>query len=141
MSLTWKSIGHAFASGFSSIVRGSKYIESGLVKVESSAPTVERLSALIPGYGPQIVAIEQVSYAALGMLVGGLHYSGAAFEQNLLNSGSDQTAIDTIKQLIVQYPSLVADVEAVFGKPLVGTIAAVALKPPPPSPEPLAKPI
>lgn len=115
-------------------------MESALQKVESSAPTVEKLSALIPGYGPQIVGIEQLGYAALGMLVGGLHYSGAAFEQNLLNSGSDQTAIDTIKALIVQYPALVADVEAVFGKPQTGTIAAAALKSLPPIPESIAVP-
>lgn len=141
MSLTWKSIGHAFASGFSSIVRGSKYMESALVKVEGSEKTVEKLSALIPGYGPVIVEVEQLGYAALGMLVGGLHYSGAAFEQNLLNSGSDQTAIDTIKALIVKYPSLVADVEAVFGKPQPGTIAAVAIKPPTAVAVPLASTI
>lgn len=121
MSLTWKSIGHAFASGFSAIVKGSKYIEGAAVKIEGSEQKVEQLSALIPGYGPAIVGVEQIAYAGLGMIVGGLHYGGAAFEQNLLDNGSDQAAIDEIKAIYKQFPNLLADIEAVFGKPVSAT--------------------
>lgn len=117
MSLTWTSIGHAFASSFSAIVKGSKYLTGALVKVEGSEAKVEQLSALIPGYGPAIVEIEQIAYAGLGMLVGGLHYGGAAFESNLLDNGADQAAIAQVKAMVAKYPTLIADVEAVFGKP------------------------
>lgn len=126
MSLTWTSIGHAFASGFSAIVRGANYLASGIDKVETSAAKVEQLSALIPGYGPQVVQVEQLAYAGLGLVAAGLHYGGAAFEKNLLDNGADQSAIDAIKALIKQFPALIQDVEAAFGK--AGT-AAAAVKP------------
>lgn len=130
MSLTWSSIGHAFASSFSAVVRGSKYLEDALVKVEGSEKKVEQLSALIPGYGPAVVEVEQVAYAGLGMLVGALHYGGAAFEQNLLNNGADTDAIAQVKAMVAKYPSLVADVEAVFGKPNAATKPATTVPPP-----------
>jgi hypothetical protein len=135
MSLTWKSIGHAFASGFSAIVKGASYIEGAVVKVEGSEQKVEQLSALVPGYGPTIVAVEQISYAGLGMLVGALHYGGAAFEKNLLDNGADQSAIDEIKALVHKFPNLIADVEAVFGKPKTGSSIA------PPVPIPSNPPV
>lgn len=131
MSLTWSSIGHAFASGFSAITRGSKYLEGAVTKIQGSEKTVESLSALIPGYGPIAVEVEQIAYAGFGMLVGGLHYGGIAFEQNLLNNGADKAAIDQVKALVQKFPNLIADVEAAFGKPSVKP--TITVPPPPPS--------
>jgi hypothetical protein len=126
MSLSWSSVGHGFASGFSAIARGAKYLIGASAKIEDSEKVVESLSSLIPGYGPILVELERYAYAGLGMIVGGLHYGGAAFEQNLLSNGADQAAIDEIKTLIQKFPGLVADVEAVFGKPS-GSVPVVAV--------------
>lgn len=135
MALTWTSIGHGFASGFSAIARGARYLANGIDKVETTEKKVESLTALIPVYGAEAVQVEQVAYAGLGLVSAGLHYGGAAFEKNLLDNGADQSAINEIKTLIQKFPSLVQDVEAAFGKPTAAKTPAAI---PAPIPAPVA---
>lgn len=113
----WANVTHGFASCFKAIVKGAQYLATKIDVVEKAAPEIEQVSALIPNVGPQVVAVEQISFAALGFVAQGIHYGGAAFEQDLLNKGADQAFVDSIKAIIKQFPQVISEIEAVFGKP------------------------
>lgn len=126
MALTWGSIGHAFASSFTAVAKGAEWLGGEIAKINNPTvqKTVEDLTALIPVYGGPAVKLEQYAFAGLGLVSAGLHYGGAAFEKNLLDNGADQAAIDEIKDLIKQFPNIISDIEAVFGKPGAAKTAA-----------------
>jgi hypothetical protein len=101
------SFDHAIASGFQTLAHDAELVAGVLLKINGTEPTVEALSTLVPGYGPAIVGIERVSYAALGILASALHLGGEAAKQGLLNAGADQSALQEFEAFIAAFPQVI----------------------------------
>ena len=113
MSFTWQSIGHAFASLFKDVVTVSKKVEIVLSDVQAEAPIIEALTTLV---SPGAAAVEQIAFGALGALVAAVHGVDAAAGANGINVSFDATVVAEIKALILQFPQILAQVEAAFPK-------------------------
>ena len=99
--ITFKSVGHLFATVFEKVV-------ADIPKVEATSATVETVTAAIPVYGPLAVPIEKAGYAVLGELASVLTAGGAAAESKLADAGHDVQVIATIKALVASIPQFVA---------------------------------
>lgn len=113
MGFTWSSIGHAFASVFKDVVTVSKKVEIVLSDVEAEAPVIEALTTLV---SPGAAAVEQIAFGALGSLIAAVHGLENAASVNGVNVSFDATVVAEIKALILQFPQIVAQVEAAFPK-------------------------
>ena len=111
MSFTWQSAGHAFASLFKDIFNVSKKVEVVLADVQQEAPVIEALTSLV---SPQAAMVEQLAFGALGMLVAAVNDVGTAATADGINVSFDASVVAEIKQLIVDFPQIVQEVEAVF---------------------------
>ncbi len=98
--ISFKSVGHFFATVFEKVV-------ADIPKVEATASTVEAVTAVIPTYGPLAVPIEQAGYAVLGELASVLTAGGSAAEAKLADVGLDSNVIATVKALIASIPQFV----------------------------------
>jgi len=113
MGFTWQSPAHAFASLLKGVVTVSKKVATALQDVEDEAPKIEAVTSLI---SPQVGAIEQIAFGALGTLIAAVHSGGEAAGANGLNVSFDESVIAEVKELIAEFPEIIAEVEAVFGK-------------------------
>jgi hypothetical protein len=98
--ISFKSVGHFFATVFEKVV-------ADVPKIEATAPTVEAVTAAIPTYGPLAVPVEQAGYAVLGELASVLTAGGTAAESKLADAGLDINVIATVKALIASIPQFV----------------------------------
>jgi len=104
--ITFKSVGHFFATVFQKVV-------ADLPKVQATEGVVETVSAAIPVYGPLAVPIEKAGYAVLGELAAVLTAGGAAAEAKLADAGLDTNVIATVKDLASKgIPSLLSLIKA-----------------------------
>jgi len=93
MALSFKSIGHFFATV------AQKVLAVG-VKIESSEQTVETVTAQVPVYGPLAVPVEKAAYAVLGEVMAVLAAGDAAAKQKLADAGLDINVIDTAEAVL-----------------------------------------
>ncbi len=113
MTFTWQSAGHAFASLFKDIVTVSKKVVVALAKVQNEEKVIEALTSLV---SPEAAAIEQIAFGALGELVAAVQGTEAAAGANGLNVAFDASVLAEVRKLIADFPDVVAQVEAAFGK-------------------------
>ena len=99
--ITFKSVGHFFATIFQKVL-------AVIPNVEATASTVETVTAAVPVYGPLAVPIEKAGYAVLGELASVLTAGGAAAEAKLADAGLDTNVIATVKALVASIPQFVA---------------------------------
>jgi hypothetical protein len=113
MAFTWQSAGHAFASLFKDVVTVSKKVVIALGSLQNEAPVIESLTSLV---SPQAAAVEQIAFGALGELVAAVQSTETAASANGLNVTFDASVITEVKKLITDFPEIIAQVEAAFGK-------------------------
>lgn len=113
MAFTWQSVGHAFASLFKDVVTVSKKVVSAIGGIQGEEKLIESLSALV---SPQAVAVEQIAFGALGELVAVVKGLEDAAGANGVSVPFDATVVAEVKKLIAEFPEIVAQVEAAFGK-------------------------
>jgi hypothetical protein len=99
--ITFKSVGHFFATAFQRVV-------AVLPKVEATEATVEAVTAKIPVYGPLGLTIEKAGYAVLGELSAVLTAGGAAARAKLADAGLDENVITTVEALVASVPTITA---------------------------------
>jgi hypothetical protein len=107
--ISFKNVQHALATFFKIVVTEAKKAEAGLPKVEAGIEKVEGTqtvveaisgvvaNAIAPGSAVAVKLVEDAAYAVLGAIDNALKAGGVAAEQNLLNAGVDQAAIDAVK--------------------------------------------
>lgn len=103
--ISFKSVGHFFATVFQKVV-------ADIPKVQATASTVEAVTAVIPTYGPIAVPIEKAGYAVLGELAAVLTAGGDAAKSKLADAGLDTNVITTVEDLLKSVPQFVALVKA-----------------------------
>lgn len=101
MAITFKSVGHFFATVYQKVV-------AVLPKLESTEATVETVSAKVPVYGPLAITLEQAGYAVLGELSAVLNAGGAAAKAKLADAGLDINVITTVEDLVKSVPQVAA---------------------------------
>jgi len=113
MAFTWQSAGHAFASLFKDVVTVSKKVVTALGGLHNEATLIESLTSLV---SPQAAAVEQNAFGALGELVAAVQATETAAGANGVNVSFDASVIAEVRKLIADFPDVVAQVEAAFGK-------------------------
>ena len=113
MSFTWQSAGHAFASLFKDVASISRKVVIALGKVQNEGPLIESLTSLV---SPQATSIEQIAFGALGELVATVQSIDTATSANGISVAFDASVVTEVKKLIADFPEIVTQVEAVFGK-------------------------
>jgi hypothetical protein len=113
MAFTWQSAGHAFASLFKDIVTVSKKVVTALGGLQNEETVIESLTSLV---SPQATAVEQIAFGALGELVAAVQATETAAAANGVNVSFDASVVAEVKKLIVDFPEVIAQVEAAFGK-------------------------
>lgn len=113
MAFTWQSAGHAFASLFKDVVTVSKKVVVVLGGLQNEAHLIESLTSLV---SPQAAAVEQIAFGALGELIAAVHATETAAGANGLNVSFDASVIVEVRKLITDFPQILAQVEAAFGK-------------------------
>lgn len=118
MSFSFSSIGHAFATGLSDVVKASKAVESFIAKIDTpgNEATVEALTALVPTYGSAGVVAERAVFAVAGEVAAALKDFDAASVEKLVNAGLDKTVLADFQSLIKGMPALFSGVKTVVGK-------------------------
>jgi hypothetical protein len=101
MAITFKSVGHFFATVYEKVV-------AVLPKLEETEGVVEAVTAKVPTYGPLAVTLEQAGYAVLGELSAVLNAGGAAAAAKLADAGLDENVIATVKALVSSIPQVAA---------------------------------
>lgn len=105
MAITFKSVGHLFATAYSKIV-------SVLPKIEATETTVETVTAKVPVYGTLALPVEKLAYAALGEFAAVLHAGSDAAKAKLSDAGLDITVINAVEELLKDSPQLIALVQS-----------------------------
>jgi predicted NAD/FAD-binding protein len=113
MSFTWQSAGHAFASLFKDVVTVSKKVVSALGGIQNEEKLIESLTSLV---SPQAAAVEQIAFGALGELVAAVQAVETAAGANGVNVSFDASVVAEVRKLITDFPEVLAQVEAAFGK-------------------------
>src|SRR5271170_7065676 len=113
MAFTWQSAGHAFASLFKDVVTVSKKVVTALGGIQKEETLIESLTSLV---SPQAAAVEQIAFGALGELVAAVQATETAAGANGINVSFDASVFTEVKKLITDFPEVVAQVEAAFGK-------------------------
>jgi hypothetical protein len=113
MAFTWQSAGHAFASLFKDVVTVSKKVVVALGGLQGEAALIESLTSLV---SPQAAAVEQIAFGALGELVAAVKATEAAAGANGINVSFDASVVVEVRKIITDFPTVVAQVEAAFGK-------------------------
>jgi hypothetical protein len=113
MAFTWQSTGHAFASLFKDVVTVSKKVVTALSGLQGEATVIESLTSLV---SPQAAAVEQIAFGALGELVAAVQATETAAGANGVNITFDASVVAEVKKLLTDFPQVVAQVEAAFGK-------------------------
>jgi hypothetical protein len=105
MAISFKSVGHFFATVFQKVV-------AVIPKVEATEGTVEAVTAKIPVYGTLALPIEKLGYAALGELASVLNAGGDAAKAKLADAGLDINVITTVEDLLKSVPQFSALISA-----------------------------
>jgi hypothetical protein len=113
MAFTWQSAGHAFASLFKDVVTVSKKVVTVIGGLQGEATVIESLTSLV---SPQAAAVEQIAFGALGELVAAVQATETAAGANGVNITFDASVVAEVKKLLTEFPQVVAQVEAAFGK-------------------------
>lgn len=118
MSFSFSSIGHAFATGLSEVVKGEQAVQKFIASINTPAnqATVEALTALVPTYGSAAVVAERAVFAVAGEVASALKDFDAASVEKLVNAGLDKTVLTDFQSLIKGMPSLFSGVKTVVGK-------------------------
>jgi len=95
--ITFKSVGHFFATVYEKIV-------AVIPKIAATESTAETVTAAVPVYGPLGLSIEKAGYAVLGELSSVLNAGGEAVKAKLSDAGLDQNVIATVEALIASVP-------------------------------------
>jgi hypothetical protein len=95
--ITFKSVGHFFATAIKKLLAAAPKIEAGAEKVEATQAEVTGITALVPTYGPLAVTIENAGYALLGELIAVMKAGGAAADAKLADLGLDAAVVSTVK--------------------------------------------
>ena len=101
MTLSWKSVGHFFASALKTLAAAQK-----------AAPVIEAVTAAIPGAGISGAALENAGFAVLGELVGLLNAGGEAAKQKLADAGLDIAVIQQAEGVLGSMSQVAALVKA-----------------------------
>lgn len=101
MSISFKSVGHFFATVFQDALKA-------VPAIEATATTVETVTAAVPTYGPLAVPVEQAAYAVLGEVAAVLNATGPAASAKLADAGLDVNVIQTVEALLKSIPQFVA---------------------------------
>lgn len=96
--ITFKNVGHLFATAFQKVV-------AALPKIEASKPVVEGVTEVA---APTLVPLEDAAYAVLGSVTAALQAGGTAAEAKLADAGLDETAISSAKAALSQIPEIAA---------------------------------
>ena len=102
--ITFKSVGHFFATAYEKVI-------SELPKIEATEATVETVTAAATSgttYGPLALTVEKAGYAVLGELSAVLTAGGSAAEAKLADAGLDANVISTVKALMAGSSQIVA---------------------------------
>jgi hypothetical protein len=113
MAFTWQSAGHAFASLFKDVVTVSKKVVSALGGIQNEETLIESLTSLV---SPQAAAVEQIAFGALGELVAAVQATETAAGANGVNVSFDASVVTEVRALIKDFPEILTQVEAAFGK-------------------------
>jgi hypothetical protein len=113
MAFTWQSAGHAFASLLKDVVTVSKKVVTVLGGLQKEEQLIESLTSLV---SPQAAAVEQIAFGALGELVAAVQASETAAGANGVNVAFDASVVAEVKKLVAEFPEVLAQVEAAFGK-------------------------
>jgi hypothetical protein len=98
MAITFKSVGHFFATVYKDVV-------SELPKVEATKATVETVTESVPG-GSAVVPLEDLGYAVLGELSAILNAGGDAAKAKLADAGMDVTVVNDVEALLKSVPQI-----------------------------------
>ena len=104
--ITFKSVGHFFATVFQKVVAAEPKVEAGIVKVEDSAATVETVTAAVPVYGPLALTVEKAGYAVLGEIAAVLNAGDKAAAAKLADAGLDINVISSVQSLLASVPQM-----------------------------------
>lgn len=99
--ITFKSVGHFFATAYQKVV-------AALPKIEATEGTVETVTAAIPVFGPMALPFEKIGFAVLGELSAVLTAGGAAAKAKLADAGLDINVITTVEDLVKSIPEITA---------------------------------
>lgn len=99
--ITFKSVGHLFATAYSKL-------KAAIPVIEKTETTVETVTAKVPVYGTLALPVEKLAYAALGEFAAVLNAGGAAASAKLSDAGLDIAVINAIKALVEDSPQLIA---------------------------------
>ena len=113
MAFTWQSTGHAFASLFKDVVTVSKKVVIALGSLQNEAPVIESLTSLV---SPQAAEVEQIAFGALGELLAAVQATETAAGANGVNVSFDASVVAEVRALIKDFPEILTQVEAAFGK-------------------------
>jgi len=100
--ITFKSVGHFFATAYRAIV-------NDIPKVEATKTTVEAVTKVAD---PNLVPVEDTAYAILGEVSSVLTAGGAAAEAKLADAGLDVNVINMVKTALASVPNLVVVAKA-----------------------------
>jgi hypothetical protein len=81
--------------------------------LQNEEQVIESLTSLV---SPQAAAVEQIAFGALGELVAAVQATETAAGANGVNVAFDASVVAEVKKLITEFPEVVAQVEAAFGK-------------------------
>ncbi len=100
-SIVFHSIGHFFATVFAKA-------KLFLPALQSTAGTVEAVTAAVPVYGPLALTVEKTAYAVLGEVASVVNATDAAGQAKLADAGLDLQVIATVEALIAGVPEIAA---------------------------------
>lgn len=101
MAITFKSVGHFFATVYQKVI-------AVIPKIEATEGTVEEVTAKVPVYGTIALPVEKLAYAVLGELAAVLNAGGAAAKAKLLDAGADENVISAVEALVASQPQIAA---------------------------------
>lgn len=101
MAITFKSVGHFFATVYTAL-------KNDLPKIEGTASVVETVTAAVPVFGPLALTVEKAGYAVLGELSAVLNAGDAAVVAKLQDAGLDINVIQTVEAIVASIPGLAA---------------------------------
>lgn len=104
--ISFKSVGHAFASALTKIHAGLQAVEKVLPSIQQDEKIVEGITALIPGGGAQTaLAVERVAFGVLGDVAAAV----SAVDDATLAKGVDVTldaeVAAAVKALVTDFQS------------------------------------
>ena len=96
--ITFKSVGHFFATAFTALAKD-------IPKVEGTEATVEAVTAAAGG--AVAVPLESAAYAVLGEVAAVITAGGSAASSKLADAGLDVAVIQKVEAVIANFPNIV----------------------------------